>query len=129
MQHALITLLLASLAVTVAQAEAPKSAQPAADFEALKKEYDDAEIAFREVMGKEFAKTRAEGKRLYIPFEKTPPARFAVRFLEFAEKNPGDPLAFDALERAVNGSFEDPATRGRTIQRLRASYVTDPKIK
>ncbi|SIO58856.1 Thiol-disulfide isomerase or thioredoxin [Singulisphaera sp. GP187] len=129
MQHALMTVLLVSLTLTTAPAQTPKSAQPAADFEAMKKEYDDAEMAFREVMGKEFAKSTAEGKRFYIPFEKTPPARFAARFLEFAEKNPGDPLAFDALERAVNGSFEDPTTRARTIQRLRSSYVTDPKIK
>lgn len=122
-------LLVASLTVAAAQAEAPKPAPSAAEFETLKQEYDDAEVAFREVMSKEFKKTSAEGKRFYIPFEKTPPARFAARFLEFAEQHPGDPLAFDALERAVNGSFEDPALRNRTIERLRASYVTDPKIK
>src|SRR4051794_6331881 len=107
MQHTLMALLLASLTATAAQAEAPKPTQPAADFGALKKEYDDAENAFREVVGKKFAKTKAEGKRLYIPFEETPPARFAARFLEFAEKYPGDPSAFEALGLAVYGSHTD----------------------
>lgn len=129
MKHALMILLLGSLTVTTVRAEAPKSVSPTAEFEALTQEYDAAEIAFREVMRTQLEKSRAEEKRFYIPFEQTPPARFAVRFLEFAERNPNDPLAFDALERAVNGSFEDPDTRGRTIQKLRSSYVTDPKIK
>src|SRR4051794_18348889 len=129
MKHVLMGLLLTSLTVTAAQAQAPTPAQPGADFGALKKEYDEAENAFREVVGKKYAKTKAEGKRLYIPFEETPPARFAARFVEFAENNPGDPSAVDALGLAVYGSHTDRATRDRALRQLRASYVTDPKIK
>ncbi len=69
----------------------------------------------------------SQGKRFYIPFEQTPPARFAGRFLEFAENHPDDPSAFDALAHALFGTFENPGLRGRTLRLLRP-YVTDPKI-
>ncbi len=112
-----------------AQSTGTSPSSPLSDFRALKKEFDAAEIAFRDVMRARLQKSKAEGKRFYVPFEETPPARFAARFLAFAETHPDDPAAFDALERAVLGSFEDRTIRDRTLQRLRAAYVTDPRIK
>lgn len=129
MPNTVITWFIASLAATAAPAEAPKPAESSPGFEAIRKEYEAAEAAFRDVVRERYLKTKAEGKRLYIPFEQTPPARFAARFLEFAEKNPADPSAFDALEKAITGSYVNPEIRRRTLKRLRASYVTDPKIK
>ncbi|MHC5539049.1 TlpA family protein disulfide reductase [Singulisphaera rosea] len=128
MPHTVITWFIASLAATAAPAEAPKS-DSSPGFEAIRKEYEAAEAAYRDVVRERYLKTKAEGKRLYIPFEETPPARFAARFLEFAEKNPADPSAFDALEKAITGSYVNPEIRGKTLKRLRDSYVTDPKIK
>jgi thiol-disulfide isomerase/thioredoxin len=134
MRQALMTLLFASLAAASARGQDPAPAatppsRPSDGFAALKKEYDDAEVAFRDVMRQKFAEAKAAGRRLYIPFEQTPPARFASRFLAFAEEHPGDPSAFDALGYAVNGSHEDRATRSRTVRRLRSSYLADPRIK
>ena len=86
--------------VKVAAPERVAAFRTGLSAEAIEREYDEAEVAFREVMRAKFENTKAEGKRLYIPFEETPPARFGARFLEYAETHPDDPSAFEALRHA-----------------------------
>ncbi|QEH34824.1 Thiol-disulfide oxidoreductase ResA [Aquisphaera giovannonii] len=129
MHHALITLALAALLPADAPDQAKAPAPPSAGFAALEKEYQAAEAAFLKVSRERYAKATAEKKRFYIPFSETPPARLAARYLEFAEKNPADPSAFDALARAISGSYENHDVRHRTLERLRASYLADPRMK
>ncbi|QDV39167.1 TlpA family protein disulfide reductase [Tautonia plasticadhaerens] len=124
-----MVLILASLVPAAATAQDPGPTGPSADFEALRREYQAAEEAFRKYLREEYKEADAEGCRLYIPFSETPPAQFARRFLGFAEAHPDHPSAFDSLEHAIRGSYEYPDVRGRTLDLLRVSYVTEPEIE
>ncbi|WP_165233738.1 TlpA family protein disulfide reductase [Aquisphaera insulae] len=129
MHQALTILILAALPAVDTPDRSPAAVQPSTGFAAIKKDYDAAEVAFRDVARARLTKANEEKKRFYIPFSETPPARFAARFLEFAEKNPADPSAFDALGRAIMGSYENPEIRARTLERLRTSYIADSRMK
>lgn len=67
---------------------------PAQQYQALEKEYETAQMEFRKAYKE--AKTLQEQQK--VVQEKAPqPDKFALRFLELAEKHPKDPAAVDAL--------------------------------
>jgi thiol-disulfide isomerase/thioredoxin len=109
-------------------------------FTKLKKEFDDAleqfnadqNAAVKAIKGAKTPeeKTQAEDK-LKAVIKNAPFAKFAARFLEFAEKNPKDPSAFNAAHLAVSlagGDVKD-ATWGKIIALLQTRYAATPDIK
>ncbi len=123
--------LILAIAPLTARADAPAAApaQEAASFQSLKKDLTKAEKDFREERKIAAEQAKASGKHSMVYFEDTPTAKFAPRFLEFAEKNPEDPTAFDAIEQAAHGSLSSPEMKVRISKVLRAKYLTNPKIK
>jgi thiol-disulfide isomerase/thioredoxin len=110
-------------------------------YAALKKEFDDAQRRWADelsAVAKAMAaaksteeKQEAEERRRELAAT-SPRARFSARFLEFAEKNPGDPSAFEALVEAVRssgGPRGKPGTWVKAIERLRADHVAKPEIR
>jgi hypothetical protein len=88
-------ILLLALGLSVAAAQGPgtgKPAAPAEQYQALLKEY---QAASRDIFSR--AKTDAERNKNLARV-----ARFPLRFLQLAEKNPRDPIALDALVQVVN---------------------------
>ena len=69
-----------------------KPATPAGQYQALLKEY---QAASQDIFSR--AKTEEERHKMLGNV-----ARFSLRFLEFAEKNPKDPVALDALVHVIN---------------------------
>jgi hypothetical protein len=71
-----------------------KPATPQEQYKALLKQHQDAMQAF----GQEYEKAKTDEERAKVYKEKYPkPDKLAARFLELAEKNPKDPVAFEAL--------------------------------
>jgi hypothetical protein len=83
-----------ALALVVWASALPALDNPAEDYKALAKEYQDARDAFRKAYDE--AKTDEEQQKA---FEKLYPdaEKYAERFLALAEKNPKDAVAIDAL--------------------------------
>jgi hypothetical protein len=102
---------------------ADKPATPAAQFQALKKEYDTAERTF-------LNRYRAAGtqeERQKILEARPKPAEFAARFLELADKFPKDPAAVDALVWVASQPEAGPA--GETaLEKLLQDHVTSDKL-
>ncbi len=106
-----------------------KADTPAEQYKALVKEYADAMKAFQDAYTA--AKTDEEREKVFE--EKYPkPAKLAPKFLELAEKNPKDPVAFDALAWiATNGSRgpqgkDDP--RSKAIDIIIRDHVQSDKL-
>jgi thiol-disulfide isomerase/thioredoxin len=121
-----------------------KAPQKSPAFEALKKEYDTAQKKFADeirVMQQAALKALKEAttdeekqaaqKKLRVPITGNPAPQFSPKFLEFAEKNPKDPAAVDALVLALNtsgGPTSKVGTFGKAVTCLQ-NYVTQPEIK
>src|SRR5262249_37229451 len=83
-----------------------KPAQPAEQYQALLKVYQDAMQAYSEAIGK--AQTYEERQKVFDDVYPKP-EKLAPRFLELAEKYPQDPVAFDALTWIVVNCVRTPA--------------------
>jgi hypothetical protein len=71
-----------------------KPTLPQEQYEALLKEHQDALQAFQ----LEYQKAKSDEERVKVSVEKYPnPDKLAARFLELAEKNPKDAVAFESL--------------------------------
>jgi hypothetical protein len=90
-----------------------KPASPQEQYQALLKEHLAAILAFE----KEVEKAKTDEERAKVFQEKYPrPEKLAARFLELAEKNPRDPVAFEALSWIVTndrntGGKDGPADK------------------
>jgi thiol-disulfide isomerase/thioredoxin len=132
-----------SLAAPAARAQEKSGAKPSPAFQALMDEYAAAQKKaaaeqekWIEAVKKEFqaAKTEAEKKaaqaKMMAPLKNDADAKFSPRFLEFADKNPQDPAAVDALMLALRtGGGPKSANWAATIDRLRTRYAAKPEIK
>jgi thiol-disulfide isomerase/thioredoxin len=149
MRQSLTGLLALGLLTLAAQAgvradEKAPAKSPA--FQALKKEFDEAQEKYaaelktlREEIQKKMqeATTQEEKLALQKEFQEkagkliSPAPKFAPRFLGFAEKNPQDPSAFDALFLALQtsgGPYAKGETYGKALHHLQAEYATRPEI-
>src|SRR5579875_3095706 len=104
-----------------------KEKTPKEQYKALLKEQSDAMTAFQQAYSK--AKTQEERDKIFK--EKYPkPDKIAPRMLELAEKNPKDPVAFDALTwlmtNDVSGGKENPKSKAVAI--LLRDHVQSDKL-
>src|SRR5262249_8821282 len=88
----IVVLVLGVSAVAARDEAQDKPATPAGQYQALLKEY---QAASQDIFSR--AKTEEERHKMLGNV-----ARFSLRFLEFAEKNPKDPVALDALVHVIN---------------------------
>jgi hypothetical protein len=89
-----VLLLLALPAARADDKPKDKPTMPQEQYKALLKEYQDAIGAFSEA----YQKVKTDEERVKFLKEKYPkPEQLAAKFLELAEKNPKDPVAFEAL--------------------------------
>jgi hypothetical protein len=95
--------------------DAGKSATPAGQFEALKKEYD---TAFQE---------RQKALEKYQSFNQQMQS-IARRVMEFADKNSKDPAAFDALVWVTTANALDFQLRQRAAGALTKNHAESEKI-
>jgi thiol-disulfide isomerase/thioredoxin len=138
MRHALAVLLLLALAAPAVRTQERPGTKLSPAFQALKAEHDKYLEAQKKLYDEamkahEEAKT-AEEKRVVekewtARFAKAVDRTFSSRFLEFAEKNPRDPAAFDALILAlqISGPYSD--NRARILAHLQKDHATNPEIK
>jgi hypothetical protein len=123
-----LVLALAVPALAAAGQPKEKPTAPAEQFQALVKEYQDAMQSYSEALGK--AKTYEE--RLKVFDEVYPkPEKLAPRFLELAEKNPQDPVAFDALTWIVVNCVRSPAripARAKAVAILSRDHARSEKL-
>lgn len=140
MRRLLAGLLVVTVAALASQADDKTPMKESEAFTKLKKEFDEALAQFNmdrnaAVKAIKDAKTpeekdKAEDK-LKAVIKEAPFAKFAGRFLEFAEKNPKDSSAFAAVHLALSlsGSNEKDATWGKIIALLQTRYAASPEIK
>jgi hypothetical protein len=93
-----LLLLLATPAMLAADDPKDKAATPADKYQALVKEYSQAQQAQEEFFKAHSEASDAEKKTMHR--EKFPD--LGPKFLELAEKNPKDPVAFEALDWILN---------------------------
>src|SRR5262245_4266025 len=114
-------------------------------FEALKKEFEDAQKKWVEQMRENQAsakKALAEAKtdeekkeaqkKMAVRMDDNPGAKFAPRFIELAVKNPKDPMASEAIVMAMRtggGPFAKGDTWTKCIEFCRTNLVTNPEVK
>ncbi len=140
MRHLLTGLLMLGLTTLVARAE-EKPAKGSEAFQPLKKEVDDAQKEFMDAQ-KEALKVfqeaatdeaKAEARKKLVELSASAPTqKFAPRFLEFAEKNPKDPAAVEALLIALRtggGPQNKNGVFGKVVALLQKEFVTSPAIK
>ena len=106
-----------------------KPSTPKEQYQALLKEQQDAMQAFSDAYQK--AKTQAEKDK--VVEEKYPkPEQLAPKFLDLAEKNPKDPVAFDALVWVVTNGSSTPAGKdspaARAVVILLRDHVQSEKL-
>jgi hypothetical protein len=126
------TLLILLLALPPAWAEdKPKDPPqtPKEQYAALVKEYSEAQQAFFKVLQE--AKTPEE--RAKVMAEKQPkPETYAPKFLELAEKNPKDPVAFDALtwvmSNSARGTTAKDDARAKAADILLRDHIASEKL-
>ncbi len=107
-------------------------------YDALLKEYESAIDSWQ----KEFDRFGVEENKASVlhlqrRFLAWPAFSFAPKFVEFAEKNPGDPASFDALAKVVAemgmqiNSFDRDlrAPHRRSLELLARDYLADPRIE
>jgi hypothetical protein len=109
--------------------ESAKPGTPAAEYQALVKEYSEAQQAFF----KEYQEAKDEDKPKLLQDKYYKLAEtYGSKFLELAEKNPKDPAAVDALVWVVNNqngrsaAKDNPRVKALTI--LERDHVTSEKI-
>jgi thiol-disulfide isomerase/thioredoxin len=123
-----IALALLALSLQACDKKPAKDSQSESEgFEALKKEFDEAQRDFRKAL--ENAKSNAEAEKLFK--EKNPGPQYAEKFLSFAEKNPKDASAFDALVMALRLSATKPSKGSpwtRTLSILERDYLKSEKM-
>jgi thiol-disulfide isomerase/thioredoxin len=132
--------LVLGLALLAARADDPAPKKSEA-YDALKKEFDKAQEKFQKDIddaetavdeAKTDAAKKAAEKKLADLNKESPTAKFAGRFLEFSEKSPKDPMAFDAALQAFFMS-NDPEgknpTHVKALTHLRTNYAAKPEIK
>lgn len=143
MRRLLAVLLLLGLAVPAVRAQEKPGTKPSPAFQALKDEYERAQKQFQEAQKKiaaeamkafQAAKTEQEKtaaqKKMMVNMTDGPEAQFTARFLAFAEKNPNDPSAVDALVMALQTSGGPKAANWpKIVDRLRVGYAARPEIK
>jgi len=99
--------------------EPDKPKSPAEQYQALVKEYNEAQQAFM----KEYRAAKTQEERQKLINEKQPqPDKYAPKFIELAEKNPKDDVAIDALSWVLMNTFsfgpaakESPRTKAVTL--------------
>jgi peroxiredoxin len=135
---------LTAVAVRADDPPATKASGSSRAFETLKEEYENAQKKYveeRQAAQKEAMKALREAKtdadkqaaqkKLRETLTAGPAQQFSARFLDFAEKNPQAPEAFEALFMALRTSG-GPTAKGGTwatiLQHLQAHYTTRPEI-
>ena len=106
-----------------------KPATPAEQYQALAKEYNDAQRA----MSKAYREAKTNEDRQKVLKEMSPrPEKYAPKFLELAEKNPKDAVAVDALLWIVRfapaPAQAKDAPRNKAIAILSRDHVASPKM-
>ena len=122
-----LVLLLALPALSNQDKTKDKERTPQEQYKALLKEQSDAMRAFSQAYSK--AKTEEERDKIFK--EKYPkPDKIAPRMLELAEKNPKDPVAFDALSwlmtNDVSGGKDSPKAKAAAI--LLRDHIQSDKL-
>lgn len=123
-------LLMLALAAPALRADDKKPADKPAKsegFEALKKEFEEAQKEFRKAVND--AKTDEDRQKVIK--EKNPGPRFGDKFLSFAEKNPKDPAAYDALVQALHLSARKPGKGSpwaKALAALERDHVKSDKM-
>jgi len=142
----LTVLLLASWAGAAFAADDTAKVKPTSPaFEALKKEFEEAQKKWVEQMRenqKAAQKALAEAKtdeekkeaqkKMAVRMDDNPGAKFAPRFIELAAKNPKDPMASEAIVMAMRtggGPFAKSDTWAKCIEFCRTNLVTNPDVK
>jgi hypothetical protein len=132
----LLVLLAAGMAVGEPEPAKKPSPTPAEQYQALEKEYNQAQEEFSRAY--QDAKTKEERSKAFE--EKYPkPEKFVPRFLELAQKNPTDPVAFDALLWVVSNGRGGVVTKGRdglalnealdkALAQLGRDHLNNPKL-
>ncbi len=147
MRCLLTSLLILAVAIPTLRAQNEKAAQAkptraGAKFEALKQEFEGAQSQVfkeRRDLWKKLQETKGEAERkdlqnrldewLQRMRTEGPIVKFAPRFLDFAEKNSGDPAGVDALDLVLRnelnvGRWPD----ARAIAVLRKEYLRAPTL-
>jgi thiol-disulfide isomerase/thioredoxin len=138
MRRALAVLLLLALAAPAVRTQDKTRAKPSPAFQALKDEhdkylevqkklYDEAMKAYEDA--KTADEKRALAKKYADPQGRARALQFSARFLEFAEKNPTDPAAFEALVGAAQTSGPYGENWARILAHLQKAHATNPDIK
>src|SRR4051812_7204608 len=97
---------------------------PGETFAQISKEMNDAQQAFMEV----YRKAKDDAERQKLVEEKYPrPEKYTGRFVTFAEKNPDDPTAIEALTRVV-GMARTGSDYDKALSLLTARYIDNPKL-
>jgi thiol-disulfide isomerase/thioredoxin len=130
MQRFLICFFMIGVAAERSHAQAPATPKPfnaSETYDAIKKEYKEATAKF---VAERKAKGNPNGT---VAMGEGPYARFAPRFLAFADSHPDDPAAIDALNLALQTSFfsgeKGKDNWARTVELLRKKFVANPEIK
>jgi thiol-disulfide isomerase/thioredoxin len=143
MRRLVAVLLLLGLAAPAVRAQQKPGTKSSPAFQALKDEYERAQKQHQEAQKKvvaeamkafQAAKTeeekKAAQKKMMVNMTDGPGAKFSARFLAFAEKNPDDPSAVDALVMALQTSGgPKSASWIPIVERLRTGYAARPEIK
>ncbi|MCI0456298.1 MAG: hypothetical protein L0Z62_04895, partial [Gemmataceae bacterium] len=105
-----------------------KPGTPAAKYQALVKEYNDAQQAFF----REYQKATDEAKPKLVQEKMPKPEKYAPKFLELVETHPKDPAAVDALvwvATHVSGRPSDKdSSRAKALAILLQDHVTSDKL-
>jgi hypothetical protein len=126
---AILVLLLALSGESAAGDGPDKPATPAEQFQALVKEYDTASSSGRPLTDAERLKFIGQAYRRRVAIER--------KFLDLAEKYPNDPIALDALTRAVwqvNTTpwpvelVGDDTVRVRAFELIRRDHIRSDKL-
>jgi tetratricopeptide (TPR) repeat protein len=113
---------IACAALTVAQETKPAAAARE-QYQKILDEYEAAQQEFSKIY--QAAKTEQEQQKAFEKYPK--PEKYALRFLEFAEKNPHDPKAVDALVWVVQRA-QDGDAASKALKILRHDHIQSSKI-
>jgi hypothetical protein len=107
----------------------PDKQTPAEQYQALVKEYADAQQSFF----KEYRAAKTQEERQKLINEKQPkPDKYAAKFMELAEKNPKDPSAVDSLVWVVSNVNVSPNAKdnpkSKAIAILLRDHITSDRL-
>jgi hypothetical protein len=123
---ALLSLLIPGAVARAADgaAQAASKASGGETFAQISREMTDAQQAFMEV----YRAAKDDAERQKLVEEKYPrPEKYVGRFVAFAEQNPDDPAAIDALTRVV-GMTRAGADYDKALALLTTRYVESPRL-